>query len=65
MFCPKCSVENEDDATFCKKCGADLHLEETIKESHIKKITKDLIKKSFKNLEAFTSTEIKALFLSL
>ena len=24
MFCPKCGVENEDEAAFCAKCGAPL-----------------------------------------
>jgi len=24
-YCPKCGTKNDDDATFCKNCGASLH----------------------------------------
>ena len=24
VYCPKCGIKNEDDATFCKSCGASL-----------------------------------------
>lgn len=24
VYCPKCGTKNEDDATFCKSCGASL-----------------------------------------
>jgi len=24
-YCPKCGTKNDDDATFCKSCGASLH----------------------------------------
>jgi len=25
VYCPKCGIKNEDDATFCKNCGTSLH----------------------------------------
>jgi DNA-directed RNA polymerase subunit M/transcription elongation factor TFIIS len=28
MACPSCGVSNESDASFCKKCGANLHPKE-------------------------------------
>jgi tetrahydromethanopterin S-methyltransferase subunit E len=30
VYCPKCGTQNEDDAKFCKKCGADLYAGETV-----------------------------------
>ena len=26
MYCPRCAVQNLDDAKFCRACGADIHL---------------------------------------
>lgn len=26
MFCPRCGVDNQDDAKYCRACGADIHL---------------------------------------
>lgn len=26
MFCPRCATENANDASFCRACGADIHL---------------------------------------
>ena len=30
MFCPKCGKENDDNAVFCKSCGAKLTQDDTI-----------------------------------
>jgi len=32
VYCPKCGTQNEDDAKFCKKCGADLYKGETVEK---------------------------------
>jgi len=32
VYCPKCGTQNEDDAKFCKKCGADLYAGETVEK---------------------------------
>ena len=26
MFCPRCAADNQDDAKYCRACGADIHL---------------------------------------
>ena len=26
MFCPRCGVDNQDDAKYCRACGVDIHL---------------------------------------
>lgn len=26
MFCPRCAADNQDDAKYCRACGADVHL---------------------------------------
>lgn len=39
MFCRKCGTENEDQAVFCKECGARLVLGSSL-ESQIKKLVK-------------------------
>jgi uncharacterized membrane protein YvbJ len=39
MFCRKCGTENEDQAVFCKECGARLVLGPSL-ESQIKKLVK-------------------------
>jgi hypothetical protein len=26
MFCPRCAADNQDDARYCRACGADIHL---------------------------------------
>lgn len=39
MFCRKCGTENEDQAVFCKECGARLVLGPSL-ESQIKKLLK-------------------------
>lgn len=49
MFCPKCGTENEDSATFCRKCGANLHLDGSIKESYTTNKAPKENKSTFKN----------------
>ena len=35
MFCPKCGKENDDNAVFCRYCGAKMNKDKNKKRYHI------------------------------
>ncbi|MFA5867881.1 MAG: zinc-ribbon domain-containing protein [Actinomycetota bacterium] len=39
MFCPKCGVQNEEDAKFCQKCGQQLTVQGSQSKMNTKAIT--------------------------
>lgn len=56
MFCSKCGVSNQDDARFCKVCGAKLMQEKNVTEALKEKVDIKKVKDSF---EKKTSSQKK------
>ncbi len=40
-YCPKCGIKNEDDADYCKKCGAPLDISKKRYEKEVEKKCED------------------------